>query len=321
MVPRCGVTEQEEAMSLQLTQADAPQIGIRALTESPVIIATDGFDGSDPALIAGRVIAGDHCGAFRVVTVVRPMVPVAPEAGIACSVEVDRERHADQECNVREQMWRVWGDDIGVDLDVFDGDAATQVAEFAHRTDASLIVTGLGRHRVMDRLLGDETALRLIRLADVPVLSVAKDLASAPRRIVVAIDFTETSERAAGIALELAAPGAIIHLAHVAPREAFPHGSVGTSTSYQIDAGEALRKLRDRLHVPREIDVQGVLLHGDPATELLAFASSVRADLIASGSHGRGFIARLLIGSVTTRLLRCATCSTLTVPLRAAVTM
>jgi hypothetical protein len=62
------------------------------------------------------------------------------------------------------------------------------------------------------------------------------------------------------------------------------------------------------------------VLQGDPATELLAFATSVNADLIATGSHGHGFVTRMLIGSVTTRILRCATCSVLTVPHAAAMT-
>ena len=66
--------------------------------------------------------------------------------------------------------------------------------------------------------------------------------------------------------------------------------------------------------------VQRVLLHGDPATELLAFAAGVHADLIATGSHGYGFVARMLVGSVTTRILRCATRSVLTVPHLAAMT-
>jgi len=62
------------------------------------------------------------------------------------------------------------------------------------------------------------------------------------------------------------------------------------------------------------------MLQGDPATELLAFAASINADLIATGSHGRGFVGRMLIGSVATRIVRCSTCSVLTVPHSAVMT-
>jgi nucleotide-binding universal stress UspA family protein len=183
-----------------------------------------------------------------------------------------------------------------------------------------MIVCGLGRHRVMDRMFGDETALRLIRVAAVPVLAVGGQFAAAPARIVVAIDFTETSLRAARLALELAAPSATIYLAHVAPRDATLYDWNGWGSNYKQDAGEALQRMREQLRVPDDMIMQRVLLQGDPATEILAFAASVNADLIATGSHGHGFVARMLIGSVTTRILRCSTCSVLTVPHAAAMT-
>jgi nucleotide-binding universal stress UspA family protein len=59
--------------------------------------------------------------------------------------------------------------------------------------------------------------------------------------------------------------------------------------------------------------VQPIMLQGDPATELLRFGVNVHADLIATGSHGHGFVARLLVGSVATRIVRASTCSVLTV--------
>lgn len=44
--------------------------------------------------------------------------------------------------------------------------------------------------------------------------------------------------------------------------------------------------------------------HGDPSKELLRHAAEMRADLIVTGSHGHNFLSRLLVGSVSTRLLR-----------------
>ena len=307
-------------MPTQLSRADAPEIGVRALKASPVIIATDGREQSDPALIAGRLFAGEDPAALRVMTVVHPMPLISPEIGVPVAPDVDAARRDYQKREVLEQFARVWPDEISPNVEVYQGDTATSIAELAHESGAALIVCGLGRHRVMDRLFGDETALRLVRVAGVPVLATAPGLNRAPRRIVAAIDFSETSLRAARTAIELAAPGATVYLVHVAPRDATAFDWGGVGSSYRDDAGYALEKIRDQLQVPRGMSVQRIMLHGDPATELLAFATSVRADLIASGSHGHGFVARLLIGSVTTRLLRCTTCSVLSVPHRAAMT-
>jgi nucleotide-binding universal stress UspA family protein len=295
-----------------------PAVGVRAAKTSPVVVASDGRDQSDAALVAGGLLAGSD--GLRVVTVLKPMPIVSPEAQLPMSADVEASRRAEAKRAVREQLGRVWDVPLDAAVEVYDGDPATMIANLAHESNASMIVCGLGRHRVMDRMFGDETALRLIRVAAVPVLAVGGQFAAAPARIVVAIDFTETSLRAARLALELAAPSATIYLAHVAPRDATLYDWNGWGSNYKQDAGEALQRMREQLRVPDDMIMQRVLLQGDPATEILAFAASVNADLIATGSHGHGFVARMLIGSVTTRILRCSTCSVLTVPHAAAMT-
>jgi len=295
-----------------------PAVGVRAAKTSPVVVATDGRDQSDAALVAGGLLAGSD--GLRVVTVLKPMPIVSPEAQLPVSADVEASRRAEAKRAVREQLVRVWDVPLDAAVEVYDGDPATMIANLAHESNASMIVCGLGRHRVMDRMFGDETALRLIRVAAVPVLAVGGQFAAAPARIVVAIDFTETSLRGARLALELAAPNATIYLAHVAPRDATLYDWNGWGSNYKQDAGEALQRIREQLRVPDAMILQRVLLQGDPATEILAFAASVNADLIATGSHGHGFVARMLIGSVTTRILRCSTCSVLTVPHAAAMT-
>lgn len=296
----------------------APQQGVRASRTSPVIIATDGHDQSNGAMAMGRIFAGGR-DALRVVSVLRTLPTVSPEMPVTLSAEVELARRQEQHRMVKQQAGRLWADN-SVEIDVLDGDPATNIAQLARRTNAALIVAGLGRHRVVDRLFGDETALRLIRVASTPVYAVANGPVRAPARIVVAADFSETSLRAARLALEVAAPAATVYLVHVAPRDAMLNDWNAFGATYKDDAGDALHKMRDSLRVPPGMTVQRILLQGDPATELLAFGASVNADLIATGSHGHGFVARMLVGSVTTRILRCATCSVLAVPHAAAMT-
>ncbi len=293
-----------------------PELGVRASRASPVVIATDGRAQSDSALVVGRLFAGS-LDAARVVTVMKSM-PILPDSQITVSADIHAARRADARRVAMEQLARAWGGESDVELG--EGDPATVIARLAHETGATMIVAGLGRHRVADRIFGDETALRLIRVSDVPVFSTASGMNHAPRRIVVAIDFSETGLRAARMALDLAASGATIYLTHVAPRDSSLYDWKGGAPAYKQDASRALQKTREQLHVPSDIVVQRALLQGDPATELLAFAASVNADLIATGSHGHGFVARMLIGSVTTRIVRCSTCSVLTVPYAAIMT-
>lgn len=293
-----------------------PELGVRASRTAPILIATDGRGQSDSALIVGRMLA-ESPNALRLVTVVRP-IPMVAEAPVPVPPEIEEQRRDAIRGDVATQMLRTWDDEFDVEL--YEGDPATVVSQLAHQAGATMIVAGLGRHRITDRVFGDETALKLVRLSDVPVFAAANGLTRAPRRIVVAVDFSETSRRAARLALEVASTNATIHLVHVAPRDSAFEEWKGHGASYKDDAAAALRTLREQLRVPRATVVQTVLLQGDPATELLAFAASVNAELIATGSHGHGFVARLLIGSVATRIVRCSTCSVLTVPHAAAMT-
>jgi nucleotide-binding universal stress UspA family protein len=293
-----------------------PELGVRANHASPIVIATDGRAQSDAALVVGRLFAGAP-DAFRVVTVLKGL-PFVPDAQVSVTPDLEAARRAAARREVLDQLQRTWG--TIADVELGEGDPATVIARRAHETGATMIVAGLGRHRVADRVFGDETVLRLIRVSDVPVFAAANGATGAPRRIVVAIDFSETGLRAARMSLELAAPGASIYLTHVAPRDsALPDDGLGIGT-YKYDASVALQKTRAQLRIPSDIVVHKVMLQGDPATELLAFATSVNADLIASGSHGHGFVARMLIGSVTTRIVRCSTCSVLCVPYAAVMT-
>lgn len=294
----------------------SPELGVRATHSAPIIIATDGRAQSDGAMLAGRLFA-ESADALRTVTVFSP-IPMIPESPVVVGGEVEEARRIGIQNEVVEQMTRVWDDKS--EIEVLVGDPASAIAEVAHRSGATMIVAGLGRHRVADRIFGDETALRLIRLADVPVFAAAEGLTHAPHRIVVACDFSETSLRAARLTLELASPRATIYLTHVAPRDSAKYDTEGWGREYRQEAGGALKNTRQQLRVPKDMTVQNVLLQGDPATELLAFATSVKADLIATGSHGHGFITRLIVGSVASRILRGAPCSVLTIPYAAAMT-
>ncbi len=298
------------------TQTEAPAAGVRASRAAPIIVATDGQEQSDAALVMGRLLAGSS-DAIRIVIALEP-VPLIPEAPIPMPLDVESERRDEARREAESQAKRVI--DEAVDVEVHDGDPATVIAALAHQASATMVVAGLGRHRVSDRIFGDETALRLIRAADVPVFATAPGAVSAPRRIVVGMDFSETSLRAARLALEIAAKGATIYLTHVAPRDSSFHDWKEWGATYKVSVGDALERAREQLRVPDGIAVQKVMLQGDPATELLAFAASVNADLIANGSHGRAFVARMLIGSVATRVVRCSTCSVLTVPHTAVMT-
>jgi len=293
-----------------------PALGIRATANAPVVIATDAHPQSDGAFALGSLLVDDE-QAVRVVSALRSR-PIVPDVGVVMTADIDQALRAELHRGVLEQTARFFTSPVAVQIR--DGDPANHITRLAHEAGASLIVCGLGRHNVVDRILGDETALRIVRLSDVPVLAVPENQSRAPSSIVIACDFSETSFRAARLAVALAAPAATIYLVHVAPRDHNRYEWDGWGKAYREDALDSLNKMKHQLRVEDKTIVQSIMLQGDTAAELLRFANSVHADLIATGSHGHGFVARLLIGSVATRIVRAATCSVLTVPHAAVMT-
>lgn len=58
---------------------------------------------------------------------------------------------------------------------------------------------------------------------------------------------------------------------------------------------------------------QVVVAHGDPATEIVRVADDGSYEVVVVGSHGAGFIKRVLVGSVSSHVVHHATCPVLVV--------
>jgi nucleotide-binding universal stress UspA family protein len=84
--------------------------------------------------------------------------------------------------------------------------------------------------------------------------------------------------------------------------------------AYQVaDAEEKIRELAARRSLD-EVEYAVVLERGHPADCILEFADLEKMDLIVMGAHGKRGLDRLVLGSVTERVLRKAHCPVLVVP-------
>lgn len=61
------------------------------------------------------------------------------------------------------------------------------------------------------------------------------------------------------------------------------------------------------------LTVQPIVREGTPAEEIINLAKEKDIDLIVMGTHGRGWLAHVLLGSVTEKVVRKAPCPVLTV--------
>jgi len=132
------------------------------------------------------------------------------------------------------------------------------------------------------------------------------------KRIFVPIDFSERSQATARHALLIAKGlGAEPTFAYVVPGTAYsgtdsehfygPRGGVVTGRDLDELYEAKLEKFVAGLGAFAESS--RVLLKGDPASEIVRHAESSGADLIVIGTHGIGSFRKLLIGSVTAKVL------------------
>jgi nucleotide-binding universal stress UspA family protein len=275
----------------------------------PLLLATDGSRAADSATRFAAALAARWDVVPTVLSVLpspslhSEMVSVIA-AGPDGAAEAFRER-------IARRMYDVVGD-VSWPLTLRTGDAATVISASARESHTGLIVMGLRRHGGLDRLFGCETTLRVMRGSVAPVLAVTQDQSSTASRVVVAVDFSRASLRAARLAAKVADPGATMYLTYVAPEPSRQAEHLeGSQVIVAQGIAAAFTRLIRELGAPRGMHVEPVVLNGDPAAELLSFATRADADVIATGRHRRSTLDRLLVGSVTATIVRDARCSVL----------
>ena len=138
------------------------------------------------------------------------------------------------------------------------------------------------------------------------------------RKILIAVDESAFAARAADVGFDLARSlGAEVAIIHVvdpsvvayAPEGGLPAGEIVTLA--QQDGKRLLAAFGQRAALqPAPLE----LIHvGKTATEIVNAAKEWPADLVVIGSHGRGGVERLLLGSVAEAVMRHAACPVLVV--------
>jgi nucleotide-binding universal stress UspA family protein len=171
------------------------------------------------------------------------------------------------------------------------GRPARELTLSAEHRGADLLVVGRHQHGAVDRVLGGETVLQIMRMSAIPVLAVDSDLET-PRTVVCAMDFSPSSILAAKTALQLMNGSGTLYIVFVESNR-FPGDPV--TRFRRVIEGD----LADR----SGIHVEPVVLNGRPASAVIQFAERVGADLVCAGSHGHGRVERFLLGSVSTGIV------------------
>src|SRR5213593_469047 len=114
------------------------------------------------------------------------------------------------------------------------------------------------------------------------------------KKIMVPVDFSKASKKAVNYGLSLALEfDARLILANIVPYD---------SLAYLTAKARLLELIPTELR--ERIDFEVIVKSGDVRQELLGIVEEKEIDLVVMGSRGRSYVERLLLGSVTERMLR-----------------
>ena len=238
----------------------------------------------------------------------------------AISADFDARLHADAERTL-EALREEAGDGVVQTRAIRDPSPARALHQLAAGENAALVVVGSSERGEAKRVLAGTTADRLLHGSPCAVAVVPDGyrLEAGPvRRVLVAYDGSHDAREALTAAIALAGPlAAGLSVLQVVPQmKPSAFGLAGGATCV-IPPAELARDMRSRLDdLLAEIEggdrVQAEVVVGDPVKRLTARSGS--ADLLVMGSRGYGPHRAVMLGGVSGRLVRRASCPVLVLP-------
>ncbi|MFY4813296.1 universal stress protein [Haloarcula sp. AONF1] len=275
-----------------------------------ILVPTDGSPGSERAFEAAATLARTHDATVHVLSVVDEHGPTD---------DWDYDGDSPAAAFIESQADHVDTEDLSVTAAVREGVVHDAVLDYGDEIDIDLIVMGThGRTGVRRFLLGSVTE-KVVRLADVPVLSVKADAEPGTVSfddILLPTDGSSGAEAAIEPAGALASvTDATVHLVSVVDTRSL---GVDVGSSVIVDelesvATDAVENTSDRLSEMGVETVETAIAHGVPYRAIRDAIEEADADLVVIGTHGRTGIDRYLLGSVAEKLVRTSPVPVMTV--------
>jgi len=216
---------------------------------------------------------------------------------------------------------------------VVSGDPATEILKTIEAEDIDLVIMGTHGRKGLEHAIFGSVAENVVKKSPVPVMTVKPSKSKEGgtrypfRKVLFPVDFSECSERVFPEALEMAKRfDARLHMLFVARDISYlttvnvSRDLLNNTVAEVARAGEEKMEglLEEQL---RDFsDYESKVVIGNPAEEILKYASEQGIDLIIMGTHGRKGLERTLMGSVADYVMKNASVPVMTVnPFRAEV--
>ncbi len=281
----------------------------------PVIVGVDAsLEAAQAAELGWRIAAaaGVSCHLVHAVRDVRSRLLLAPTREAVADLELALKEAA------RRDIERVHEGSVPPEalrhLETKVGRPVVALAEVVEERGAGLVVLGGKHHTALDRWWAGSTAHDAVRRLHVPLL-VSAGPPTEKHRVLVAVDLSP----AAGPAIAAARQVAELFRAELRALHVVEPVPVVSELPPPLTDRDLAALAQE--HLEREVWplLPGALAgrtmrSGTPVYAIAQEAADWGADLVVVGSHGRGWLERLVIGSVTEQLLSRLPTSLLVVP-------
>ncbi len=205
----------------------------------------------------------------------------------------------------------------GVKLKTFlaEGEPYEEIVDLADEQGCDLIVLGLKGKEVIERLLSrGSTVARVIGYGQPDVLAVPEDAAISWSKLLVPLDGSKYSKFATARAMELGQ----IYGSELTVMTAtdLPPATYGVAPGMAEDLIVKLKGFLAKVTAHAQtlgLSAAAVVKDGEAAEAITELAKERQCSLIIMGSHGRSGLRRLLLGSVTEKVLATSPCPVLVV--------
>lgn len=294
-----------------------------------ILVPLDGSPLGASALPLAVAIAQRNGAELQLVHVHQRAVQLLGAPASALQFELDAEKLMGRELADTAQRVRI-ETHLLISATFIDGPVAETLARHIAANRPWLVVMNSHGRGGFRRMMHGSVADALARHAGVPVLIARHDggmttpqhtVAPVFRNILVPLDGSAPEEEIAEYAMALGEPGRTTFtlLRVVVPSPMFVAPAPGPPVPFdRVEAArqhdEVLARLGD---VARTFELRGfaavpqVVVHSQPGPAILEFAAEHPTDMIALATHGRGGLARAILGSVADHVMRHATVSVL----------
>lgn len=204
------------------------------------------------------------------------------------------------------------------------GSPYDKIVKTAVAVKANIILVGSGeKAKTVPFKLGT-TAKRIIQKSDKPVWVVKNDHPIKVKKILCPVDFSQTSKRALQNAITMArrfkAALTILTVYESQSSSFLPFKDELVMEKIRVEYTENLSNFLKAFNLT-DLDCTQEIHEGDPAKEILLEISKNKPDLLVMGTTGKSGLSKIIIGSVTEKVIREVPCSFMTLKAKDAISL